>query len=350
MSTIVLTGGGTAGHCIPHLAVLPYLKNNFKNIYYIGSENGIERNIIESNNIPYYSVPCAKLNRSISLKNLAIPFSVTHGIIKAGKILDKLKPDVIFSKGGYVSIPTVIAASSRKIPIISHESDYTIGLANKITARLSKKVLTSFPETAKTIKNGEFVGPPIRKSLFIPKREEVIKLFGFNGNKPILLITGGSQGAKAINDVIRKALPLLLPEYDIIHICGKGNLISSVPESGYYQSEFINNVENAFACASVCVTRAGSNTLFELMSLKIPCVLIPLPKAASRGDQILNASYFQKLGLAYNLPQENLTVDALSFAINSTYSNRFNLKRNFNKYKIEDASKKIAKIISSYID
>lgn len=348
MATIILTGGGTAGHCTPHLALLPYIKNDFDKIYYIGSENGIERQIIENTDIPYYSIPCAKLDRQSLTKNLKMPFKVISGVIRAGKILDEIKPDVVFSKGGYVSVPTVIAANKRKIPVIAHESDYTIGLANKISAKYCKKVLTSFPETAKTIKNGEFCGSPLRKSLFSVTKNEVLDTFGFKGNKPILLVTGGSQGAKIINDTLRLALSDLLPKYDIIHICGKNNLINEKTPKGYFQTEFMNKIENAFAVASVCVSRAGSNTLFELMSLKIPCVLIPLPKGASRGDQILNAAYFQKQGLATVLQQENLSPESLTLAINSIYANRYNLSRNFEKFPVKDASRHISRVIADY--
>lgn len=349
MATIILTGGGTAGHCTPNLALLPYLKNDFDKIIYIGSENGIEKNIVEKVGIPYFGVPCAKLNRSKLSKNLIIPFKVMSGIIKAGKLIDKFKPDVVFSKGGFVSIPTVIAASKRKIPVISHESDFTVGLANKISAKFSKKTLTSFPETAKTLRNGEYVGPPIRKSLFNTNRNEALKLFGFSGKKPILLVTGGSQGAMAINNALREALTDILPKFDVLHVCGKDNLIQEKTPSGYIQTEYISNIENAFAIASVCISRAGSNTVFELMSLKIPCVLIPLPKGASRGDQILNANYFQKLGLAHVLNQEALTAKSLTYAVNAVYANRFNLAHNFEKVKIKDASRQISRIIADYL-
>ena len=348
MATLILTGGGTAGHCTPNLALLPFLKNDFDKIYYIGSKNGIEKQIIENAGIKYFSINCAKLDRAKKLKNFTMPFKVLSGVFEAGKILDKIKPDVIFSKGGFVSVPTVIAASKRKIPVILHESDYTIGLANKISVKLSKKVLTSFPETSKNIKNGEYVGSPLRKSLFNVSKKDALTFFGFNGNKPILLVTGGSQGAQAINNAVRNSLDQLLPKYDIIHICGKNNLIEKKNIQGYFQTEYMNKIENAFAVCSVCVSRAGSNTLFELLSLKIPTVLIPLPTTASRGDQILNARYFQKLGLVTTLSQEALTPQSLTFAINSIYSNRLNLMKNFEKFPIKDASRQISRIIADY--
>jgi UDP-N-acetylglucosamine--N-acetylmuramyl-(pentapeptide) pyrophosphoryl-undecaprenol N-acetylglucosamine transferase len=349
MATIILTGGGTAGHCTPHIALLPYIKRNFDKIYYIGSEHGIERTIIEKENIPYYFTPCVKLYRSITPKNLTIPFKLLLGISKAGKILDNLKPNIIFSKGGYVSLPTVIAAKARNIPVIAHESDYTLGLTNKICSKFCKIILTSFPETANQIKNGKFIGSPIRKPKIEINKKQALSYFGFNGSKPILLVTGGSQGSKIINDTIRADLISLTATYDIIHLCGKGNLIKKPPESGYFQAEFLNNIEYAFVCADVCVSRSGSNTLFELMYKRIPCVLIPLPKGVSRGDQILNAEYFTKLGLATMIEQKNLTPNSLSYAINSIYTNRFNIKRNFAKFPIEDASEKISNIITEYI-
>ncbi len=348
MATLILTGGGSAGHVTPHLAILPHLKNDFNNIYYFGSENGIEKDIIK-NNLPYYSIPCAKLNRKFNLKNFSIPFKLISGYRKAGKLLDEIKPDVIFSKGGYVSIPTILAAKKRKIPIIAHESDYSMGLANKLTAKYCKKVLTSFTDTAKTLKNAEYVGPPIRKSLFEIKKATAINFFNFNGNKPILLVMGGSQGAKAINDALRKSLDEILPKYDVIHLCGKGNFSNSHVQNGYYQAEYLNNVEFAFSACSICVSRAGSNSVFELLALKIPTVLIPLPKGNSRGDQILNAEYFQKLGLAHVLPQHALTPKSLTLAINSAYSNRHNLKRNFDNFPIIDSSRLISRIIADAI-
>ncbi len=345
MAKIILTGGGTAGHVTPHLAILPYLKKDFDSIYYIGSENGIEKNIIKQADIPYYSVPCAKLNRSFKFDNFTIPIKIISGYIKAGKLIDMLKPDVIFSKGGYVSVPTILAAKKRKIPIIAHESDFTIGLANKLTAKYCKKVLTSFKETASALKNGEYVGPPIRKSLLTSKTSQGLEYFGFTGNKPILLITGGSQGAKAINTTVINSLPELLPRFDIIHICGKGNLCKDIKNKGYFQTEYLSNIELAFNVCSVCISRAGSNTVFELLALKIPSILIPLPKGNSRGDQVLNAEYFQKLGLVNVLPQNVLTPASLTYTVNATYANRHNLMRNLEQSPITDSSRQISRII-----
>lgn len=345
MATIILTGGGSAGHVTPHLAILPYLKKDFDKIYYLGSVNGIEKNIIDNENIPYYSVPCAKLNRSFNIKNFSIPFKLISGIKKAESLIDKLKPDIIFSKGGYVALPVVIAGKRKNVPIIAHESDYTIGLANKISAKYCKKVLTSFPDTSKQIKNGEYVGAPIRKNYSSMPKSEIFKFFGFSGQKPILLVFGGSQGAFAINDSLLKALPDLLPKFDIIHICGKNNYKNQIKFNGYYQVEYMNDIEKAFSIASICVSRAGSNSIFELLSLKIPCLLIPLPKGNSRGDQVLNAEYFQRLGLVSVLPQNVLTPQSLVTYINSIYANRFNVISNYQKMPVVDASRQISRIL-----
>lgn len=348
MSTIVLTGGGTAGHVTPHLAILGYLKKDFDKIVYIGSKNGIERNLISKANIEYYYVPCAKLKRKFSFSNFKIPFTLVSGIKKAGKILDKIKPDVIFSKGGYVALPVVLAGAKRKIPIISHESDYTIGLANKISARYSAKTLTSFPHTARTIKKGVYVGAPIRQKVFNKTTQNNFAEFGFTGKKPVLLVTGGSQGANIINVNLRKALPKLSEKFDIIHICGKGNLDDKINNKAYYQVEYMSDIERAFAITSVCVSRAGSNTLFELLSLNIPTLLIPLPKGVSRGDQVLNAEHFEKLGAVIVLNQNSLSEDSLTTHILATYNNRDVLIKNLKNSPIKDASRTISNIISSY--
>ncbi len=348
MATLILTGGGTAGHCTPNLALLPYLRDKFDKIYYIGSKKGIERDIITKTDIPYYPIECAKLRRSLTLKNLTIPYTVFLGVKEAGKILDQLKPSVIFSKGGYVALPTVIAAHKRKIPVVSHESDYSAGLANKLTAKYCKKVLTTFPETAKQFSNGLYVGAPIRRELYGLKKKASVKSFDFAGDKPVLLVTGGSQGSKAINDALRLALEQLLAKFDVIHICGKNNLYKDKTPKGYYQTEFLTDIERAFCACDVCVSRAGSNTLFELLSLKKPTVLIPLPKGNSRGDQVLNAEYFERKGLVTVLPQKVLTADSLLNAINATYANRFNLKLSFDNFESLDATKRIADIICEY--
>ena len=346
MKTILLTGGGTAGHCIPHLALIDELKKHFDKIYYIGSYNGMEKSIMKNANIEYFAVSCAKLNRKFDINNFTIPFKLLKGIHQANKIIEKIKPNIIFSKGGYVAIPTIIAGKKHNIPVITHESDFTIGLANKLSSKYCKKVLTSFPETAKTVKNGEFVGSPLRQELLKTKKSESLKNLGLSGKKPVLLITGGSLGSVALNNCVRRSLPTLLEKFDVLHLCGKNNK-SKINKQGYIQKEFINNMYDAYSACDLCVSRAGSNTVFELIALKKPCILIPLPKGVSRGDQVDNAEYFQKQGLVYVLPQNVLTDKSLVYAVNSVYSNRNKI---FNKNKIDDyiANDKIVNILINY--
>ena len=349
MKSIVLTGGGTAGHCIPNLALIPFLKEKFNKIYYIGSENGIERNLVKDFTIEYFPISCAKFRRKICFENIKIPFNLLKGIKEVSKILDKIKPNVIFSKGGYVALPTVFAAHKKGIPVISHESDLTIGLANKLTSRYCDKVLTSFEETANKLKNGVHVGPPLRNSLFNVDVTKSLKILGLEGKKPILLIMGGSQGATTINHFVRACLPHLLEKFEVLHVCGKNNL-QEIKAKGYYQFEYLNNIEHAFSIASVCVTRGGSNSLFELLSQKIPCVVIPLPNGVSRGDQILNAKYFQSKSLVNVLLQEDLCVSTLLKQIFETYNNRKDIIKRIEEFKIENACPKIAKIIFETIN
>lgn len=344
MSTIILTGGGTAGHCIPNIALLPYLKKTFDKIYYVGSENGMEKNIVSKTGIPYYEITTTKLKRSFSFDNLKIPFKLFKGISEAKKIIGKLNPDIIFSKGGFVSLPVVIAGNKCNIPVVSHESDLTVGLANKIASRYSVKVLTSFPETAKTLKNGLYSGAPIRSEFFSVNREKALKYFSFSGKKPILLVTGGSQGSESINRCVCSALDELLKTFDVIHLCGKGRF-SAVKKEGYFQAEYLNCMEYALAVADVILSRAGSNTVFEILALKKPNVLIPLPKGVSRGDQILNAEYFAKKRLSTLLYHENLNKYSLVSAVKNTYKHRTSFYKALDEFPIKDGSPFIANFI-----
>lgn len=349
MATIILTGGGSAGHCAPNLALIPYLNKYFDKIYYIGSIDGIEKNLVKNAKIPYYCISCAKLQRKITFSNLSIPFKVVLGKKQAIKLLRKLKPDVVFSKGGYVAVPVVLASKKLKIPVISHESDLTIGLANKITSKFCDKVLTSFPETAKSIKNGLHVGSPLKNNLFTPiDKNKILKKFGFTNTKPIILVMGGSLGAKAINEVVLRALPTLLTDFNIIHVKGKGNL-SNVRINGYFECEYLNNIEDAFKVCSIAISRAGSNTAFELLSLKIPTIFIPLPKSCSRGDQILNAEYFEKKGIAKVLLQEDLNENTLLNLVNKTFNEKHKIIKNLSNNSIQNACHKIVEILKNYI-
>lgn len=326
MKKIVLTGGGTAGHVTPNIALMPALKKDGYQISYIGSYDGIERRLIEELNIPYYGISSGKLRRYFDLKNFTDPFKVVKGYFEARKDLKKLKPDVVFSKGGFVSVPVVLAAKSCKIPAIIHESDMTPGLANKLAIPSAYKVCHNFPETADNLPEGKAVlsGSPIRQELFDGNRLKGLQLCGFNEEKPVILVIGGSLGAAAINEAVRKALPVLLPSYQIIHVCGKGKVDTSIQNHpGYIQFDYVKEeLSDLLAAADLVISRAGSNAICEFLALNKPNILIPLPANASRGDQILNAASFEKQGFSYLLPEEMVNDESLSNAVNEVFENR----------------------------
>lgn len=347
---IVMTGGGTAGHVTPNIAMMPALKEAGYEITYIGSYNGMERELIEAQKIPYIGISSGKLRRYFDWKNFTDPFKVLKGYGQAVSALKKLKPDVVFSKGGFVSVPVVLAAKHCHIPAIIHESDITPGLANRIAIRGAKKVCCNFPETMKYLPEDKAVltGSPIRRELFSGDPEAARKLCRFpDHNKPVLLIIGGSSGSKAINEAVRKILPELLEEFYIIHLCGKGNLDNQLNGLiGYAQFEYASTeLTDMFALADMAVSRAGANSICELLALRKPNILIPLSAAASRGDQILNAKSFAKQGFSYVLEEENVTDQSLLTAIHEVYQNRDKYKNAMSESGQMDSIGAILKII-----
>lgn len=327
MKKIVMTGGGTAGHVTPNIALMPALKEAEYEISYIGSYNGIEKGLIESQHIPYYGISSGKLRRYFDLKNFSDPFKVIKGYRQSVSLLKKIKPDVVFSKGGFVSVPVVLAAKLCHIPAIIHESDITPGLANKIAVQGAKTVCCNFPETLQYLPEGKAVltGSPIRQELFKGKPQKARQLCHFTDiHKPTLLIIGGSLGSKIVNEAIRGILPELLQKFNVIHLCGKGNLDDSLTGlNGYAQFEYVSSeLPDMFALADIAVSRAGANSICELLALHKPTLLIPLSAAASRGDQILNARSFEKQGFSYVLQEEQLDEHALLDAINHVYENK----------------------------
>lgn len=343
MKKIVLTGGGTAGHVIPALALLPMLKKTFDEIHFIGGANSVEQRLCEEAGVIFHAVPCVKFRRKPCLDNLAIPFRLPQGIITAEKVIDAIKPCVIFSKGGFVALPASIGHG--KVPLVLHESDLKMGLANRISAPSADRILTAFES-----ENGECVGSPIRQELYDGDAERARKSLNLRTHdKPILLVTGGSQGAQAINNVIFDALPTLLREYVVIHIVGEKN-VDDRKKSGYRQIGFTKDIADLFALADCVVSRGGANTLFELISLKKPTVVIPLPKSgASRGDQEENAEYFRARGCVRVIEQSRLTADALIEEIESALNSREKLIRACSKIDA-DGTEKIARILSRYAE
>lgn len=315
MKRIILTGGGTAGHVTPCIALLPELQKEGYDIQYIGSYNGIEKKLIEEYNIPYHGISSGKLRRYFDPKNFSDPFKVMKGYFEAKKLLKRLKPDIVFSKGGFVTVPVVMAAKKHKIPVIIHESDMTPGLANKLAIPSATKVCANFPETVKFLpaEKAVLTGTPIRKELFSGNKIKGLDFCGFSANKPVILIIGGSTGSKVINDVIRGMLPTLLREYQVIHLCGKGNLDERFNDTiGYAQYEYIKaELSDLMAAADLIISRAGANAICEILALRKPNILIPLSAAASRGDQILNAESFEHQGYSFVLKEEDLSISHL---------------------------------------
>ncbi len=323
---ILLTGGGTAGHVTPNLALLPYLKAEGYEIVYVGSETGIERTLIEAEGIPYYSISTGKLRRYLSKENVKDMFRVAKGIAEAKKLIKKLQPELVFSKGGFVAVPVVLGAKSNHVPVIIHESDITPGLANKIAMPSARVVCSTFPETLQYVPKGKGVhtGTPIRKELFEGDRQKGLQACGFDGEKPVLLMMGGSLGAVKLNNCLREILPELTKTFDVIHLCGKGNLDAHLrEEKGYMQFEYVSDGLNDLLAAADCiVSRAGSNSISEFLALKKPHLLIPLSAKASRGDQILNAASFEKQGFARVLDEDEMTAESMKAEFFALYENR----------------------------
>lgn len=350
MKRIVLTGGGTAGHVTPNMALIPSLQQEGYEVHYIGSYDGIERKLIEEMGIPYYGISSGKLRRYFDPKNFSDPFKVIKGYREAKSLLKKIKPDVLFSKGGFVTVPVVLAAKSVKIPSIIHESDMTPGLANKICIPSAKKVCANFPETIQYLPEGKAVltGTPIRKELFEGNAIKGLDFLQFTANKPVLLVMGGSTGSVIINEAVRGVLKPLLETYQIVHLCGKGKIdeaYQNIP--GYLQFEYMKeNLKDVFACSDVIISRAGANSICELLLLRKPHILIPLSASSSRGDQILNAESFEKQGYSYVIKEETLTDITLLSSIQSVYENRMQYIEAMKQSTLNNAVETIMKLIN----
>ena len=326
MKRIILTGGGTAGHVTPNIALLPRLKELGYEIHYIGSYTGIEKELIEQFGIPYHGISSGKLRRYFSVQNFTDPFRVLKGFREANKLIKTLKPDVIFSKGGFVSVPVVMAGKRCHVPTIIHESDMTPGLANKLSIPSATKVCCNFPETLELLPKGKAVltGSPIRQELLSGSKEAALKFCGLTADKPTILVIGGSLGSVAVNNAVREILPELLKEFHVIHLCGKGKMDESLKNrKGYVQFEYIKQeLKDLFALTDIVISRAGANAICELLALRKPNLLIPLSANASRGDQILNARSFERQGFSVVLEEEELKPQILLDTIHNLYDKR----------------------------
>lgn len=323
---IVLTGGGTAGHVTPNIALIPHLQEAGFEISYIGSYDGIEKKLIADFDIPYYGIATGKFRRYLDIKNLTDPFRVIKGLAEARKYLKQIQPDVVFSKGGFVSVPVVRAAASLKIPCIIHESDMTPGLANKLCIPVAKRVCCNFPETYNMLPRDKAVltGSPIREELTKGDKIAAFNLCGFSANKPVILVIGGSLGAASVNKAVREALPKLLKDFQIVHICGKNKIDNALQNmDGYVQFEYVKSeLKDLFAMADIVISRAGANSICEILALRKPNLLIPLSASSSRGDQILNAKSFESQGFSMVIDDDLLTADLLTERVLELYFTR----------------------------
>lgn len=346
--TVIFSGGGSAGHVTPNLALIPRLLAEGASIHYIGTADGIEREIIEGRaGIEYHAISSGKLRRYFSWKNFTDPFRVIKGMIQAGRLMKRIRPDAVFSKGGYVTVPVVMAAKGKRVPTVIHESDYTPGLANRISGKFANTICVTFEDTLKYVgTKGVHTGTPIRPELYEGTTEKGLRFLGFNGAKPVLLVMGGSLGAQAINDAVRSALDKLLLAYDIVHLCGKGKVDDNAARAGYRQFEFLSDeLPDVMAATDMVVARAGANSVFEFLALQIPALLIPLPLSASRGDQILNAGYFERKGFALVLEQEKLSESTLLEAVNALYTRRLSIIATMGAEDLADGTEEVLDII-----
>ncbi|MBA2174650.1 undecaprenyldiphospho-muramoylpentapeptide beta-N-acetylglucosaminyltransferase [Halobacillus locisalis] len=346
---ILFTGGGTAGHVIVNLALIPEFQKQGYKIDYIGSYEGIEKQLIEPlEGVHYHAISTGKLRRYLSKENIKDPFKVLKGLWQASRIIAKTKPQVIFSKGGFVSVPVVAAAKLKGVPTIIHESDYTPGLANKLSFPFAKKVLATFPETMNHLPEDKatFIGAVVREELFQGSRQEGLSYCGFHKQKPVIMVMGGSTGSKKINDAVRDNLDELLEDVQIIHLCGKKQKDTTINRRGYAQFEYVNDeLKDLFAATDYIVSRAGSNAIFEFLALNKPMLLIPLSREASRGDQILNADSFVKQGYAMKLEEEELTSERLLSDLQSLMDNKQAFLDKMSEYKSGKTKDKIISII-----
>lgn len=349
MKKILLTGGGTAGHVTPNLALLPYLRKNGFDIHYVGTASGIEHGLITREKITFHNISAGKLRRYFDFKNITDLFRIAAGFFQALYIIARVKPHIIFSKGGFVSCPVVWASWLLKKPVIIHESDITPGLANKLSIPFASKICYSFPETSKYLPESKGIhsGLPVRETIFSGDKTEGRRLCNFTNNKPVILVICGSLGSQIVNKSVLESLPKLLPDFNICHICGKGGLTEN--QQGYYQFEYVNEeLPHLFALADMAISRSGATTLFELLALAKPALLIPLAANASRGDQILNAQSFQKQGFSKILYQDQLSAQTLTEQIRNVYVNRQEMVDAMKKSPIPNGVESVTRLIEEY--
>ncbi|WP_025385466.1 undecaprenyldiphospho-muramoylpentapeptide beta-N-acetylglucosaminyltransferase [Legionella oakridgensis] len=347
---IILTGGGTAGHVTPNIALIEVLQAEGWQVHYIGSPDGVEKEMIMAVQIPYHEVSSGKLRRYFSWKNFIDPIKIMAGIVQSYFLIRKLKPDVVFSKGGFVAFPVVVGAWLNRIPVIAHESDMSPGLANRLSFPFVDKICVTFAAAQKHFKRPDKVvvtGTPIRETLFHGNKTKGLALCGFHEDKPCLLVIGGSQGSNAMNACVRKALGLLCKQFQVIHLCGKGKIDPSLTsQQGYCQLEYAKEeLADLFAASQLIISRSGANSLYEILALTKPHILIPLSRRASRGDQIQNARYFQQQNISVVIDEEKLTPEALMAAVDEVGAHENEIIEKIKALNIHSATDHIMAII-----
>ncbi|MBO4395009.1 MAG: undecaprenyldiphospho-muramoylpentapeptide beta-N-acetylglucosaminyltransferase [Eubacterium sp.] len=353
MPKIILTGGGTAGHVTPNMALIPELKQRGYDIHYVGSRDGIERELIGGLDIPYYPISSGKLRRYFDMKNFTDPFRIQHGYHESRSLLKKIQPDVVFSKGGFVTVPIVKAAAKKHIPCVLHESDISPGLANRLCIKSADVICTNFPETVKHLPEGkaQVTGSPIRAELFTGDKTAGLQYCGFDEKKPVIMIIGGSLGSVRVNEAVRGILPELLKDFQVVHLCGREKTDESLNGTpGYVQFEYVQKeLKDLMGAADLVISRAGANAICELAALRKPNILIPLSLEASRGDQILNAESFERQGYSYLLREEDMNNETLLAAVKTVWEKREEYKQAMEAGGHGDAVKKIADIIDNVV-
>ena len=345
---VFLTGGGTAGHVTPNLALVPLLSQKGYRIGYIGRKNSIEEQLAKGAALPFYPIHAGRLHRDFNLENWVSPLQSLWGTAQAARLIRREQPAVILCKGGFVSVPVALAGHMQGVPVILHESDMTPGLANRLCLPAADVVCTGFEETLGYLphKKAIYTGTPVRGELLGGSAEEGRRITGLQGRRPVVLIMGGSSGAGAINAVVGPGAAYLTERYQIVHLCGRKQVQGCEPRRGYFPMAYAGKeLPHLYALADIVVSRAGANALAEILLLKKPNILIPLPKAVSRGDQILNATSFAGKGYSYVLPQEELTVKRLRQALDQVYAEREGYRRAMINSKGSEAAKAVLRVI-----
>ncbi|MDH5736757.1 MAG: undecaprenyldiphospho-muramoylpentapeptide beta-N-acetylglucosaminyltransferase [Gammaproteobacteria bacterium] len=351
MAKILFTGGGTAGHVTPNLALMDLLQSRGWRVLYIGSENGIERQLVTEAGVPYFPIQTGKLRRYFSWSNFIDPLRVIWGLFQSIWICWRQKPAVVFSKGGFVAVPVVLAAWLMRTPVIAHESDVSPGLATRLSLPFCRYLCVNFEESRQISPKTVVTGSPVRREIIHGDAGRGREWLGLKADKPVLLVFGGSLGAQSINRAVRAALAPLTEAFQLVHVCGAGNLeedlVNGVADpSDYIQKEFIREAfGDVLACADVVIARAGANSIYELLLTRKPHLLIPLPLAVSRGDQLLNAKTFSAAGYSRVLPEEDLDAESLVQAVMNLWADREAIRAQLACFEVRDAVAGIAGLI-----